>query len=154
MLFSDTQWKRDTSRAGQYALMYILLFALWKIGLWCRFCSPVCFVSDAVFSQKHRKENTSSELAPFSLARKQGSYPFRVLTQWIKNEKESKQRLEIDVSVPNLSYVSPQSSVFTYQPGLWHINTWRILIVQTESLTQTINLSPPSFASNCLFLDI
>lgn len=71
--------------------MYVLLFALWKIGLWCWFCSGVCFVSDTVFSRKHRKENTLSEAAPSSLARRLSSSPFREQAQWIKNDTARKQ---------------------------------------------------------------
>lgn len=82
--------------------MYVPLFALWKIGLWCWFGSAVCFVSDTVFSRKHRKENTSSEAAPSSLARRLSSSPFRELAQWIKNDSEKTTGLEIDVSVLNL----------------------------------------------------
>lgn len=92
--------------------MYVLFFALWKIGLW--FGSPVRFVSDTVFSHKYHKENTSSEPALFSLARKQGSSPFRALRQRINNVMEGKQqRLKIDVSASNIScLLTPGANFF------------------------------------------
>lgn len=51
--FSPTHSRKWKVRsAGQYVLMYVLFYALWKIGLWCRFYSPALFVSDTFFSQK------------------------------------------------------------------------------------------------------
>ena len=87
--FSPTHSRKWKVRsAGQYVLMYVLLYALWKIGLWCRFYSPL-FVSDTFFAQKNTtKKIHHPKPALFSLARRQGSSPYRALPErWGKTTK-------------------------------------------------------------------
>lgn len=65
-------------------------------------------------SETPQRKNTSSESALFSLARRQGSSPFRALTQRVNNDMEGKQqRLKIYMSASNLSCLLTLESSFS-----------------------------------------
>lgn len=90
---------------GRTVSSCMLLFALWKIGLWCRFCSPLCFVSDAGFSRKTPQREYIIRTRPrFSPCQESEAPPphFSARAQLIKNDiKRKQEKVEKDVSTPH-----------------------------------------------------